>query len=85
VSVEQRGGASFPQEFAMPYRADLAEIDRRIVAAYTELNVARARFYLSPCGEIVTACEQAEAAVNELLELRYALTRAPLTSPLQAA
>ena len=69
----------------MPFRADLAEIDRRIVAAYTELNVARARFYLSPCGEIVTACEQAEAAVNELLELRYALTRGESASPLQAA
>jgi len=69
----------------MPDRADLAEIDRRIVAAYTELNVARARFYLSPCGEIITACEQSEAAVNELLELRYALTRGPVTSPLQAA
>jgi hypothetical protein len=69
----------------MPYRADLAEIDRRIVAAYTELNVARARFYLSPCGEIVTACEQAEASVNELLELRFALTRAHTASPLQAA
>jgi hypothetical protein len=69
----------------MPPRADLAEIDRRIVAAFTELNVARARFYLSPCGEIVTACEQAEAAVNELLELRYALTSGPVAPPLQAA
>jgi hypothetical protein len=69
----------------MPHRADLAEIDRRIVAAYTELNVARARFYLSPCGEIITACEQAEAAVNELLELRYALTRSSIAPPLQAA
>jgi hypothetical protein len=69
----------------MPPRADLTEIDRRIVAAYTELNVARARFYLSPCGEIVTACEQAEATVNELLELRYALTRGPVAPPLQAA
>jgi hypothetical protein len=69
----------------MPERADLAEIDRRIVAAYTELNVARARFYLSPCGEIVTACEQAEATVNELLDLRFALTRTPAPSPLQAA
>jgi predicted MarR family transcription regulator len=69
----------------MPYRADLAEIDRRIVAAYTELNVARARFYLNPCGEIVTACEQAEATVNELLELRYALTRSSVAPPLQAA
>jgi hypothetical protein len=68
--------------------ADLvADVDRRIIAAFTELNVARARFYLSPCGEIVTACETAEATVNELLELRYALTHTtPDTAPpLQAA
>jgi hypothetical protein len=69
----------------MPERADLAEIDRRIAVAYTELTVARARFYLSPCGEIVTACEQAEATLNELLELRYARTRGRVVSPLQAA
>jgi hypothetical protein len=69
----------------MPHRADLAEIDRRIVAAYTELNVSRARFYLNPCGEIVTACEQSEATVNELLELRLALTRDAVAPPLQAA
>jgi hypothetical protein len=69
----------------MPHSADLAEIDRRIAAAYTELNVARARFYLSPCGEIVTACERAEDAVNELLELRHALTCGPVTPEIQAA
>ena len=67
--------------------ADLADIDRRIVAAFTELNMARARFYLAPCGEIVTACEQAEATVNELLELRFSRTHPPAeeTPPLQAA
>jgi hypothetical protein len=77
----------------MPNPADVvADIDRRIVAAYTDLNVARARFYLTPCGEIVTACEAAESAVNELLELRYSLTHRPAArptagshSPLQAA
>lgn len=64
----------------------LADIDRRIVAAFTELNLARARFYLSPCGEIVTACEQAEAEVNELLEQRYSLTHGTAAAPpLQAA
>jgi hypothetical protein len=71
----------------MPDRAALADIDRRIVAAFTELNLARARFYLSPCGEIVTACEQAEATVNELLEQRFALThgRRATEPPLRAA
>jgi hypothetical protein len=58
--------------------ADLvADIDRRIIAAFTDLNVARARFYLTPCGEVVTACETAESTVNELLELRFALTHGP--------
>jgi hypothetical protein len=51
----------------------VAELDRRITAAYTDLNVARARFYLDPSGEVVTACEEAEAAVNELLDRRFAL------------
>jgi hypothetical protein len=77
----------------MPNPADVvADIDRRIVAAYTELNVARARFYLTPCGEIITACESAETAVNDLLELRYSLTHGSAATraqesrpPLQAA
>ncbi|WP_448628425.1 hypothetical protein [Geodermatophilus sp. URMC 64] len=73
----------------MPKPVDLvADIDRRILAAFTDLNVARARFYLTPCGEIVTACEAAESAVNELLELRFSLTHgsaAEAHPPLQAA
>jgi hypothetical protein len=47
--------------------------------------VARDRFTSSPCGEVVTACEQAEAAVNELLDLRYAVARGATTPPLQVA
>jgi hypothetical protein len=69
----------------MPERADLADLDRRITAAYTELNVARARFYLSPCGEVVTACELAETTVNDLLEQRFALTHSADASALRAA
>jgi hypothetical protein len=64
---------------------DLTDIDLRIVAAYRELVVARDRFTSSPCGEVVTACEQAEAAVNELLDLRYAVARGATTPPLQVA
>ncbi|MGY1602187.1 hypothetical protein [Geodermatophilus sp. SYSU D00815] len=70
----------------MSSRTDhVADLDRRIVAAYTELNVARARFYLDPCGEVVTACEAAEATVNELLEQRFALTTPTPSTRLQAA
>lgn len=69
----------------MPDRTALPDLDRRISAAFTELTVARARFQLNPCGEVVTACELAEAGLNELLELRFALTHAPVEPPLQAA
>jgi hypothetical protein len=65
----------------------VSDIDRRITAAYTDLTVARARFYVAPCGEVVAACESAEATVNELLELRFALTHPAAGSapPLAAA
>ncbi|MGY1617982.1 hypothetical protein ACI797_14675 [Geodermatophilus sp. SYSU D00691] len=70
----------------MPTVADqVSDLDRRIVTAYTDLNVARARFYLDPCGEVVTACEQAEATVNELLEQRFAMTGGTPSTRLQAA
>lgn len=54
---------------------DLTAVDREITAAYRDLQVARARFHLSPCGEVVTACERAEEHLNELLEQRHALRR----------
>lgn len=53
---------------------DLAAVDRRISLAYTDLGLARSRFAEAPSGESVTACVSAEAAVNELLDLRLALT-----------
>ena len=54
--------------------SDLADVDRRISAAFSELGLARRRFADSPSGESLTACVAAEAAVDELLDLRFALT-----------
>ena len=54
----------------------VTEIDRRITAAFRELDAARTRFATWPSGAVANACETAEATVNELLELRFALTRA---------
>lgn len=63
-----------PGSPALPGPAELPDVDRRIALAYTDLGLARSRFAEAPSGEGVTACETAEAAVNELLELRLALT-----------
>jgi hypothetical protein len=68
----------------------VAELDRRITAAFIELTIARTRFAASPSGEVLTACETAEMTVNDLLDLRFALTHPDLvpaspTAPLQAA
>jgi len=65
--------------------SDLAEIDLRIVAAYRQLTGARTSFRRSPSGELVTACEQAEAEVNELLDRRYALVTDAVSPSLQTA
>jgi hypothetical protein len=54
--------------------SDLADVDRRISAAFSELGVARSRFADSPSGESLTACVAAEAALDELLDRRLALT-----------
>jgi hypothetical protein len=67
----------------------VSELDRRITAAFTSLTIARSRFAASPSGEVLTACETAETTVNELLDLRYALTHPEFVpagpAPLQAA
>lgn len=55
--------------------ADIPEVDRRISCAFSDLGLARSRFADSPSGESVSACLNAEATVNELLELRLRLTR----------
>ena len=65
--------------------SDLAEIDQRIVAAYRALTGARASFRRSPSGELVTACEQAETEVNDLLDRRSALVADAVPSALQTA
>jgi hypothetical protein len=59
----------------MPDRAQLADLDSRITAAYSDLTIARARFAQYPSGEAVTACETALARLDELLDLRCSLTR----------
>jgi len=59
----------------MPSPAELiADIDQRILAARTDLRVARTLFSTCPTGEGLTACETGEAQLNELLERRFALT-----------
>jgi hypothetical protein len=68
----------------------VTELDRRIAAAFTDLTIVRSRFAMSPSGEVLTACEVAESSLNELLDLRYALTHPELVPagpslPLQAA
>lgn len=54
----------------------LADIDHRISSAFSDLGLARGRFADSPSGESITACVAAEAAVNDLLDLRFGLTSA---------
>jgi hypothetical protein len=67
----------------MPDRAQLADLDARITAAYSDLTIARARFAQYPSGEAVTACETALAKLDELLDRRFATTRG--AQSLQAA
>lgn len=54
--------------------SDLAEVDRRISAAFSELGLTRSRFADAPSGESLSACVAAEAALDQLLDLRLALT-----------
>lgn len=53
----------------------LADIDRWIAAAWSDLGVHRARFADSPSGEGADLCEVAEARLNDLLHLRSATSR----------
>jgi hypothetical protein len=52
----------------------IAEIDRSISAAYTELTSARAGYAHCPSAARGSACVTAEAFLDELLDLRVALT-----------
>jgi hypothetical protein len=59
----------------MPPPPDLlADVDRRIAAASREVTVTRARFPGMTPGPGRVVREAAEATLDELLELRYALT-----------
>lgn len=57
---------------ALPSR--LPDVDRHIRLAFGDLALARTRFADAPSGESITACLDAETAMNELLELRLRLT-----------
>ena len=57
-----------------PAAGDVSDVDRRIAVAWSALGTARTRFADAPSGDGVTACVTAEATVNELLDLRLALT-----------
>lgn len=48
----------------------LSEIDRCIVEAHRELGAARSTFDCAPSGAAVTACQTAEAWLNDLLDAR---------------
>jgi hypothetical protein len=59
----------------MPPSPDLiADLDRRIAAAHRDLDVTRQRFRTTTPGSGAAVCAAAEAAIDELLELRFALT-----------
>ncbi|MGY1595149.1 hypothetical protein ACI79D_24500 [Geodermatophilus sp. SYSU D00708] len=53
----------------------VSEIDLLIAEAHRDLGVARSEFTESPSIAAFTACQAAEARLNEWLEARWALTR----------
>jgi hypothetical protein len=46
------------------------EVDRRIAGAHRSLGAARSAFARSPSGAGITACQAAEAHLDELLDVR---------------
>lgn len=52
------------------------DIDRRITAAFRDLGAVRERFATSPSAETFRLCEAAQAAMDQLLDLRLSLTAA---------
>jgi hypothetical protein len=59
----------------VPLPLPVSEIDLQIAEAHRDLGVARAEFSESPSIASFTACQAAEARLNEWLEARWALTR----------
>ncbi len=49
----------------------VSEIDRGIVEAHRDLGAARSAFAQFPSGAAITACQAAEARLNELLDVRF--------------
>ena len=54
-----------------PTVVPVSEIDRGIVEAHRDLGAARSTFAQSPSGAAMTACQAAEARLNELLDVRF--------------
>lgn len=57
-----------------PHR-HIGDIDRRLVLAYAGLTAARDGFARCPSAARERACRVAEAQLDELLDLRLAVTR----------
>ncbi|WP_448608907.1 hypothetical protein [Geodermatophilus sp. URMC 60] len=49
----------------------VSEIDRLIVEAHDALGAARSVFARSPSGAAISACQAAEARLDELLDVRF--------------
>jgi hypothetical protein len=52
----------------------VSEIDRLIAEAHRDLGAARSAFARSPSGAAATACQAAEARLDELLDVRLERT-----------
>jgi hypothetical protein len=55
----------------------VADVDQRLVLTYASLAVERGRFRHCPDAARTRACEVVEAQLDELLDLRLALTCPP--------
>jgi hypothetical protein len=55
----------------------VADVDQRLVLTYASLTFARGRFDHCPDAARTRACEVVEAQLDELLDLRLALTCPP--------
>ena len=54
-----------------PTVVPVSEIDRGIVEAHRDLGAARSTFAWSPSGAAITACQAAEARLDDLLDARF--------------
>ncbi|SHN55393.1 hypothetical protein SAMN05660350_00574 [Geodermatophilus obscurus] len=63
----------------------VSEIDRGIVEAHRDLGAARSTFAQFPSSAAITACQAAEARLDELLDLRFDRTTASSRPPAASA